>query len=143
MINQNKSQMKNLVFISLLFIANLTFAQTNPATNFVPTLDTLTNTVATPLVKLLFAPYSTVTVAVKVIKISGTVAGTVTLTGSIDGVTYYAISGVSALTLTDVASQGTLWVVTGNPYSYYKVLGTGSGAMSASISAKVLPRKNF
>jgi hypothetical protein len=135
--------MKNLVFISLLFIANLTFAQTNPATNFVPALDTLTNAVATPLTKFLAAPYSTVTVAVSVTKISGTVAGTVTLTGSIDGVTYYAISGASALTLTDVASQGTLWVLTGNPYSYYKVLGTGSGTMSASISAKVLPRKNF
>jgi hypothetical protein len=135
--------MKNLVFISLLFIANLTFAQTNPATNFSPTLDTLTNAGTAPLTKMLAAPYSTVTVQVKVTKISGTVGGTATLTGSIDGVTYYAISGASSLTLTDTATQGTIWIVTGNPYSYYKVLGTGTGTMAASISAKILPRKNF
>lgn len=135
--------MKSLILASFLLISSLTFAQTNPATNFVPALDTLTNAGTAPLTKLLVAPYSTVTVQVKVTKISGTVGGTVTLTGSIDGVTYYAISGASSLTLTDTATQGTIWIVTGNPYSYYKVLGTGTGTMAASISAKVLPRKNF
>lgn len=135
--------MKSLILAFFLLISSLTFAQTNPATNFVPASDTLTNAVAKSLTKLLVAPYSTVTVQVRVAKLSGTVGGTVTLTGSVDGVTYYAISGASSLTLTDTATQGTIWIVTGNPYSYYKVLGTGTGTMSALISAKVLPRKNF
>lgn len=138
---QKPNSMKNLIFVTLLFIANLTFAQTNPATNLLPALDTLTNTTPVSLTKLVVGHYATVTVATVITKISGTVAGTAALQGSIDGVKYYAISGASNLTLTDVASQGTLWTLTDSPYTYYRVLGTGSGTMAASISAKIVLKK--
>ena len=133
--------MKQFVFLSLLFLANLSFAQTNPATNMVATQDTLINGGTTTHVKLLSAHYNTVTVAVVVTKVSGTVGGSVALQGSIDGVKYYAISGASNLTLTDTASQGTLWVLTNAPYSYYRTLGTGTGTMRAVVTAKILPKK--
>lgn len=133
--------MKQLVFLSLLFLANLTFAQTNPAVNMTATQDTLINAGTTSHVKLLVAHYATVTVATVITKVSGTVGGSVALQGSIDGINYYAISGASNLTLTDVASQGTLWTLTNSPYSYYRVLSTGTGTMRAVVTAKILPKK--
>lgn len=133
--------MKQFIFLSLLFISGLTFAQTNPATNMVATQDTVINGGTTSHVKLLVAHYPTVTVAVRITKVSGTVGGSAALQGSIDGTNYFAISGASNLTLTDVASQGTLWVTTNAPYSYYRVLTTGTGTMRAIVSAKILPKK--
>lgn len=133
--------MKQFIFLSLLFLSSLTFAQTNPATNMVATQDTVINGGTTSHVKLLQAHYQTVTVAVRITKVSGTVGGSAALQGSIDGTNYFAISGASNLTLTDVASQGTLWVTTSAPYSYYRVLTTGTGTMRATVSAKILPKK--
>lgn len=107
----------------------------------VATQDTVINSGTTSHVKLLQAHYQTVTVAVRITKVSGTVGGSAALQGSIDGTNYFAISGASNLTLTDVASQGTLWVTTNAPYSYYRVLTTGTGTMRATVSAKILPKK--
>ena len=133
--------MKKILFVFFLFVANLTFAQTNPAVAMTATQDTVINAGTTSHVKLLQAHYNTVTVAVRITKISGTVGGSAALQGSIDGTNYFSISGASNLTLSDVASQGTLWVTTNAPYSYYRVLTTGSGTMRALVVAKILPKK--
>lgn len=87
--------------------------------------------------------YNTVTIQSVVTKISGTVAGTVTLQGSIDGTNYVTVNSsyadVTSYSPTDVATSSKLFVVTGSPYRYYRLSYTGAGTMSASHRGYVLP----
>lgn len=109
--------------------------------------DTVANTATAYLTSPLSADKSgTVTVIITATKISGTVAGTITLQGSLDGTTYIALTDASAVpaiatkTATDVASQSFIWRVTGNPVRYYRVSWTGTGTMSAKFSAQMTVR---
>lgn len=90
--------------------------------------------------------YNTVTIQSVVTKISGTVAGTVTLQGSVDGTNYVTVSSsyadVTSYSPTNVATSSKLFVVTGSPYRYYRLSYTGAGTMSASHKGYVLPNKN-
>ncbi len=87
-----------------------------------------------------------VTVQFVATKISGTVAGTVSLLGSIDGVNYKAIlleevaTALNTYTATDVASQTFAWRLLSNPYPFYRVSWAGTGTMSASFTGKLLIR---
>lgn len=91
-------------------------------------------------------PYSTVSVQTVFTKTSGTLAGTATLQGSIDGVTWETIpvslvaGGASTYTVTDVASQGKTFVITGSPFLWYRVIWTGTGTMVGTVAGFVLPR---
>lgn len=89
--------------------------------------------------------YNTVTIQSVVTKISGTVAGTVTLQGSIDGTNYVTVNSsyadVTSYSPTDVETSSKLFVVTGSPYRYYRLSYTGAGTMSASHRGYVLPNK--
>lgn len=89
---------------------------------------------------------NTVTIQAVFTKTSGTLAGTATLQGSIDGVTWETIptslvaGAASTYTVTDLASQGKTFVITGSPFLYYKISWTGTGTMVGSVAAFVLPR---
>jgi len=90
--------------------------------------------------------YERVTIQSVVTKISGTVAGTVTLQGSIDGTNYVTVNSsyadVTSYSPANVATSSKLFVVTGSPYRYYRLSYTGAGTMSASHRGYVLPNKN-
>jgi len=87
-----------------------------------------------------------VAVQVVVTKTSGTVAGTISLLGSLDGTNYKAIlleevsTALNTYTATDVASQTFIWRLSSNPYPYYKVSYTGTGTMVAVATAKLFIR---
>ncbi|GGG97350.1 hypothetical protein [Pedobacter zeae] len=81
-----------------------------------------------------------VTIQTVITKISGTVAGTVIIQGSLDGVNYTTI-GTDSFTATDVASQSKSWSVNPSTFAYYRVSYTGAGTMSAKINSKLLFRK--
>ena len=87
--------------------------------------------------------YNTVTIQSVVTKISGTVAGTVTLQGSIDGTNYTTVdsnfANVTSYVPTNVTTNTKIFVVTGSPYRYYRLSYTGAGTMSASHRGYVLP----
>lgn len=89
--------------------------------------------------------YNTVAIQSVVTKISGTVAGTVTLQGSLDGINYNTVSSsyatVTSYVPTNVATSTKMFVVTGSPYRYYRLSYTGAGTMSASHRGYVLPNK--
>jgi adenylyl- and sulfurtransferase ThiI len=68
-------------------------------------------------------------------KISGTVAGTIKLQGSLDGSTYTDVAS-QTLTATNIATGQTLWYVTAPLARYYKITWTGTGTMSAVLSYK-------
>src|SRR6478735_6584286 len=77
--------------------------------------------------------YSAAGVQIVITKISGTVAGTTKLQGSLNGTNWEDIG--SAFTHTDVASQAKLFTVTGGvPYTYLRTTSTGSGTMSAKVA---------
>ncbi len=91
---------------------------------------------------------NTVSIQAIIAKTSGTLAGTITLQGSIDGVTWETadtsmVSGAVTYTVTNVASQGKIFVITGSPYLYYKLSWTGTGTMVGTLSGYVLPRNYF
>ena len=118
----------------------------NMTSNVSLTSDTTTNT-ATSYVGLGVQNwYNTITIQSVVTKISGTVAGTVTLQGSIDGTNYVTVNSsyadVTSYSPTDVATSSKLFVVTGSPYRYYRLSYTGTGTMSASHKGYVLPNRN-
>lgn len=116
-------------------VGNLKSTPTHPAT------DTITN--ATPKFQYAIVNGSNVhfTVQCSLDKISGTVAGTVKVQGSVDGLFYTDISGQTPFTLTDVANQTCSFVVLHSPYQYYRVAVTPSGTQSTKISSKGLVRK--
>ena len=88
---------------------------------------------------------NTITVQVTITKTSGTVAGTLTLQGSLDNVSYKAAllpngvsTAVNTYTATDVASQTFIWQLDKNAYNYWRISYTGSGTMVATMTGVLL-----
>lgn len=121
--------------LSYTSVGNLLSTPTHTAT------DTITN--ATPKFQYAIVNGSNVhfTVQCSLDKISGTVAGTVKVQGSVDGVSYTDIAGQTAFTLTDVASQVCSFVILNSPYQFYRVAVTPSGTQSTKIASLGLVRK--
>lgn len=111
--------------------------------------DTVTNTgvayLSTPSA-ITPASSSTTVVQVVVTKINGTVGGTISLQGSLDGTNYKALNtaetqtALATITATD-ASNVYHWRLNGCPFLYYRVSWTGTGTMSASFTAQFLRTK--
>lgn len=109
------------------------------------TSDTIVNT-ATGYVGLTVNNYyKEVSIQTVITKISGTVAGTVTLQGSNDGTNYVTVStsysDAQTHTATNVATSSKLFTITGSPYKYYRLSYTGSGTMSATIKGYLVPNR--
>lgn len=80
-----------------------------------------------------------VSFAVRVLKISGTVAGTIKIYGSVDG-TYYGTAATDSATIVD--GNGVYQFVRNyNPYSHWIVVSTTSGTCHASVRAALMWRK--
>lgn len=142
--------MKKLIFIFLLAALGAA-AQPNTYTlkkHFADqdvSLDTVTNTGTNYLGNLTLIPgsRSTVTIVHTVTKVSGTVAGTITIQGSLDGTTFFALNTPETQTAlpTKTAADASAvyhWRITGNPFPYYRVSWTGAGTMVAKQSAVIL-----
>jgi hypothetical protein len=141
-------------FIGFLFAALLGFAaiaEAQVATFYQPlgtnlTTDTVTNTgtayVSTTTALTSTQDYDATTVQVVVTKISGTVGGTISLMGSIDGTNFKALNtaetqtALATITATD-ASNVYHWRLSGSPFLYYRVSWTGTGTMAATLAAKL------
>ena len=140
--------MKKLVmFLVLGLFASSTFGQVSLTSSFNLASDTTVNAGTSYLTSPRnLGAKQTTAIQVTVTKISGTVAGTISLLGTVDETNYKAIllAGVSTAlntyTATDVASQTFIFVVPNNPYLRYRVSWTGTGTMSASFTAKMLAR---
>jgi len=138
--------MKNLIIILALALGVSAYGQdvtmknaSNSAT------ETITNTGTGILTAQLRGHKNTVTVQVTVTKTSGTIAGTLTLQGSLDNVTYKAAllpngvsTAVNTYTATDVATQTFIWQLDKNAYNYWRVSYTGSGTMVATATAVLM-----
>lgn len=106
--------------------------------------DTVTNT-GTGIVQ--FDPVSgggnSTTIVVRVTKISGTVGGTITLQGSLDGTNFKAlntpntVTALATITATD-ATNTYHWILLGSPFRHYRISWTGTGTMSATLDGDLL-----
>jgi len=108
--------------------------------------DTVTNSATNYLTSREIVGYkNAVVVQVVVTKISGTVGGTISLLGSVDGTNFKALNteetqtALATITATD-ASNVYHWRIKGNPFAKYRVSWTGTGTMAASFSVKAMAR---
>lgn len=140
---------------ALLFVALVAFAAFESKAQVYSLLspysftsDTVANTGTAYLstVAVSPAPAVTTTFWVAVTKISGTVGGTITLQGSLDGTNWKAVNtpntatALATITATD-ASNTYHWIISGSPFKYYRVSWTGTGTMSASFTAQMFRSK--
>jgi hypothetical protein len=149
-------KMKNLFIGILVALVSISFANAQLAPFFnalstggvFPQSDTVTNT-ATGTVQcrlLRDVAVTNTTVQVNVTKISGTVGGTISLQGSLDGTNWRALNTVDTQTAlaTVTAADATAsyhWRLSGSPFLFYRVSWTGTGTMSASFSALLYRNK--
>lgn len=71
----------------------------------------------------------------------GTMGGKMELQGTIDGTNWKRIASDTLAMTTVSTAQSYIWVISTPCYTKYRVLFTGAGTMSASISAWMLKRK--
>ncbi len=134
--------MKKILLLSLgLALASASFAQNSTVFTMKSDIDKVSDTVTnsgTAYVQLLAqSTYEQISIEAVVTKISGTVAGYVLLSGSVDGTNFINLN-TDTLSNTDVTTNKKIWVLTGNKYLYYRLTATGSGTMAASIKGYVL-----
>lgn len=141
--------MKKLFILLFALVAFVSSAQVFDLKSiYSVTSDTVTNTgtvyLTTPSVSA--APATTTTIWVAVTKISGTVGGTITLQGSLDGTNFKALNtpntATALATFTAADASATYhWVISGSPFKYYRVSWTGTGTMAASFTAQMFRSK--
>lgn len=116
--------------------------------NTTNTFDSVTNTGTAYLSTTAQLKSGVTSLAIQVVatKLSGTVAGTISLLGSVDGVNFKAATvaeastAIPTWTATDVASQTFIWRLAASPYTYYRVSWTGTGTMLATQTATIITK---
>lgn len=138
-----------LSIIVCLFIVASSNGQAYQMTGGYTTGDTVVNTASKACSLKVVKSYKSVTIQANVTKISGTVGGTITLQGSVDGVNFvtcdtaaFVSDGPATYTATNSASQSKAWIVSGAPYTWFRLNYVGTGTMSAIIKGYLLPREN-
>ena len=99
-----------------------------------------TNTASDTAIYKATSTFNSIAIQAVITKISGTVAGTAILKGSLDGINYEAI-GADTLTLTNQITNTHIWTENGDKYLYYMIKVTGSGTMGASFKGWFLGRQ--
>jgi hypothetical protein len=136
--------MKKIIFIMLLsagtLIASAQLTQIRPTalttTSYGNALDTVTNTATKLTTPFRVSNWHTgVTAHVVVTKISGTVGGSIALQGSMDGTNWSTVG--SASTPSDASANYSF--NTTAAWYYYRISYAGTGTMSASFKAFILP----
>lgn len=122
--NESKAQTS---VVSAAYTSNLLDTVTNAGTKYLIPASAISG-----LTKVL--EYS-----VTITKISGTVAGSLFLQGSMDNTNWYTIGAAS--TPTDVASQTFYFKIADYGTKYTRIGYTGAGTMAASFAGKVLARR--
>lgn len=132
--------MKKVLFLMVLISAMFTIESKAQNVTLIALAagDTVVNAGTASKVINATAGYQGIVIQAKATEISGTSAGTIKIQGSLDGSNYSDIG--SAYTVTDVASQSTMFYVTGPLPRYIKVLQTGSGTMSSVLTVRYVFR---
>lgn len=126
--------------IAAMLLIGCLFVNTSKAQNPMPvTTVSYTNTGADTATIKAVGAYNIVSIQPVVTKISGTVAGTVVLYGSLDGINY--VSTGDTLANTNITTNTTIWFVQPSKYLYYRARAVGVGTMAASFKCWFLGRQ--
>lgn len=133
--------MKKLFLIAILGL--FSFAADAQVTNMVSRYSNTTDTVANTDTKYMYvtvtASHENVSIQPVITKVSGTVAGTYFVQGSLDGTNYVSnIVASDSVTATNVTTNTVVWVLDSKAYKYYRVGYTGSGTMNATLKSYFL-----
>jgi hypothetical protein len=136
--------MKTLI---LLFATVFTLSAFGQAKTMTTVGSPVTNTgTATSTIKL-EDTHKQVTLQAIVTKTSGTLAGTITLQGSLNDTNYVTIptqavvGAASTYTVTDVATQSVAFIVNNSPYRYFRLSWTGAGTMVGTLRSLSVGKK--
>lgn len=131
--------MKKLFLLGLLAIVAMTVnAQFGKAVETSDTANTVINTGAKTKYIYASAGYTDLVFQYSVTKISGTVAGVIRDSVSIDGVKYFALGDTMNVAPTNMHK---IVAKTATPYYIYKFTYTGTGTMAATWKVKYVLRK--
>lgn len=142
--------MKKILFIVFAFALclDVSFGQSTASASTMTTVGSpVINTATVTSTLKVTDTYKQVTVQAIITKVSGTIAGTLTLQGSLDGVNYFTIptaatvAGAATYTATDVATQSATFIVNGSSALFFRVSYTGTGTMNATVVSYLLARK--
>lgn len=133
--------MKKFILIAILGL--FSFAADAQVTNMVSRYSNTTDTVANTDTKYMYvtvtASHENVSIQPVITKVSGTVAGTYFVQGSLDGTNYVSnIVASDSVTATNVTTNTVVWVLDSKAYKYYRVGYTGSGTMNATLKSYFL-----
>jgi uncharacterized membrane protein len=129
---------KKLIFLLMSVLGLLSVAQAQTPISSKATGDTATDA-TTKYVSTGVAFKDMVGIQVIVTKVSGTVAGTVLLQGTIDGTNYVDVN-TDTLTLTNQATNTKVWALSSVPYRIYRVKLTTTGTQVSIPSIAWLRR---
>lgn len=140
-----------IMILSLSAFAQISSQSGNFYNSAYPTVasDTTTNTGTGILESPVISGGATsLTVELKIVKISGTVAGTVTLQGCVicDGNDWKAaqvpnaVTALATHTATDVATNYYYWWLSGSPYRQLRISHAGAGTMACRNSASFVKK---
>lgn len=136
--------MKKFLTLALSFLFSISaFSQ---AVTMVTAGSPVTNTGVAASTSKVTGSTAHVTIQSVFTKTSGTLAGTATLQGSVDGVNYVTIptasivSATATYTVTDVANQSVVFVINRNGFLYYRISWTGTGTMAGTLASYILTK---
>lgn len=123
--------------ISLLICAVLLTVAVNAQTAFRYTTSNptgaFTNTAADTMTYTLAKSYSHITIVPVITRATGTMAGTVILSCSVDGTTY---NNTDTLTTTNAATNTTVWEKT-SAARYWRIIRSGATTVTGTSAAKI------
>ena len=108
-------------------------------TNAGALFDTVTNTGTVTMTARVPGDGTGISVQVNTEKVDGTPAGTAKLYGTVDGSNYVQIA-TDTLAVQNVANGSKIWVISGHPYTSYRVVVTGTGTSNYIVTGEVLRR---
>jgi hypothetical protein len=132
--------MKKLIVFFLLACLTFTgYSQTGTAEGWMDPLDTLTNADSHSDTITITGPKASVSFLSKVLKLTGTVAGTVNIFGSVDGTNF----GTTALTTINLTDASANWQAAYdfNGYKAYRIVTATTGTSTASVRHWYMYRK--
>ena len=139
--------MKNLFIAILMCVGLIAHAQKINSVDFKTDAGATSQSIANAATAYITAPAfgsGAATIQVVATKVGGTVAGVITLQGSVDGVNFEparlvdATTALYTVTATNVATQTFIWRLTLNSYNYYRLSWVGTGTMTATFTGKVV-----
>lgn len=142
--------MKNFILLMIALLGFASYSQTAMKGSSGATSDTVTNAGTEYVYVNTTANVSAYSLQFVGTKISGTVAGTVTLEVSVDGTNYVSIDtsatlkkGTDSYTNTNVTTNTFVWTVTKPAFLWYRFKVVGSGTMVQRIQGYIVGKKEY